>query len=208
MGTREIDTGTEGLRAHVEDGIATLRIDRPGARGALTARMWAAIPDIVGRIAHDPEALVLVLTGSGGGHSVYGFIEKTGEAGNYWMSASAWHGNKKDPKWQAFNQTFTERYGHGVGEHEVEGYSAMYVVADALRRAASLDREAVKAALKETDIETIFGRITFQDFDGFINQNPGGLHNTEVAQWIDGELLTVWPKEYAQTDYVYPFPSR
>lgn len=66
MGTREIDTGADGLHAHVEDGVATLRIDRPGARGALTARMWSALPGVLGRLAHDPAVTVLVLTGSGG----------------------------------------------------------------------------------------------------------------------------------------------
>ncbi|GGO96878.1 enoyl-CoA hydratase/isomerase family protein [Wenjunlia tyrosinilytica] len=66
MGARQIDTGTEGLRAHTEDGVATLRIDRPQARGALTAAMWAAIPGILATFAHDPDTSVLVLTGTDG----------------------------------------------------------------------------------------------------------------------------------------------
>lgn len=66
MGTREIDTATDGLKVQVEDGVATLRIDRPGARGALTARMWEAIPGLLDRLARDPGAAVLVVTGTGG----------------------------------------------------------------------------------------------------------------------------------------------
>ncbi|GAB2631703.1 enoyl-CoA hydratase/isomerase family protein [Streptomyces capparidis] len=57
---------TEGLHTHVEDGVATVRIDRPHARGALTTRMWAALPGILARLAADPATAVVVLTGTGG----------------------------------------------------------------------------------------------------------------------------------------------
>ncbi|MDI2131493.1 enoyl-CoA hydratase/isomerase family protein [Yinghuangia seranimata] len=67
MGARQVDTGTAGLVLGVaDDGVATLRIDRPEAKGALTAAMWAAIPAILDGLAHDPEVRVLVLTGTDG----------------------------------------------------------------------------------------------------------------------------------------------
>jgi enoyl-CoA hydratase/carnithine racemase len=66
MGARQLDTGADGLVAIVEDGIATLRIDRPQAKGALTAAMWSAIPALLDVLAHDTEVRVLVLRGTGG----------------------------------------------------------------------------------------------------------------------------------------------
>ncbi|MCF2533392.1 enoyl-CoA hydratase/isomerase family protein [Yinghuangia soli] len=66
MGARQVDTGVAGLVLGVEDGVATLRIDRPEAKGALTAAMWAAIPGLLAGLAADPEVRVLVLTGTGG----------------------------------------------------------------------------------------------------------------------------------------------
>ncbi|KRV48711.1 enoyl-CoA hydratase [Wenjunlia vitaminophila] len=54
------------MRVDVADQVATLRIDRPQALGALTARMWAALPGILDRLARDPNTAVLVLTGTGG----------------------------------------------------------------------------------------------------------------------------------------------
>lgn len=64
MGT--MDTGVDGLVVEAEGPIATLRIDRPHARGALTAAMWAALPGTLAALDADPEVSVLVLTGSGG----------------------------------------------------------------------------------------------------------------------------------------------
>jgi enoyl-CoA hydratase/carnithine racemase len=66
MGARQLNSGADGLVATVEDGIATLRIDRPEAKGALTAAMWAAIPGVLDAFARDPEVRVLVLRGTGG----------------------------------------------------------------------------------------------------------------------------------------------
>ncbi|MEU0938720.1 enoyl-CoA hydratase/isomerase family protein [Embleya sp. NPDC005971] len=60
------DTGVEGLVVEVEGAVATLRIDRPRARGALTAAMWGALPGILAALEADHEVSVLVLTGTGG----------------------------------------------------------------------------------------------------------------------------------------------
>lgn len=65
MGARQLDSGADGLVATVEDRIATLRIDRPEAKGALTAAMWAAIPGILDTLEQDPGVRVLVLRGTG-----------------------------------------------------------------------------------------------------------------------------------------------
>ncbi|HSA53683.1 MAG TPA: enoyl-CoA hydratase/isomerase family protein [Yinghuangia sp.] len=66
MGARQVDTGADGLMLEVDEAIATLRIDRPEAKGAMTAAMWAAIPGILAGLEADPEVRVLVLTGSNG----------------------------------------------------------------------------------------------------------------------------------------------
>ncbi len=64
-----------------------------------------------------------------------------------------------------------------------------------MKRAKTLDREGVKEALEATDLETVFGRVKFEDFDGYKNQNKG---MTDISQWIGGKMITVYPDEYAQ----------
>jgi enoyl-CoA hydratase/carnithine racemase len=48
-----------------ERGVATLTIDRPARRNALTMAMWTAIPRLLADLAADPAVRVLQLIGSG-----------------------------------------------------------------------------------------------------------------------------------------------
>lgn len=86
-----VETGADGLHAHVEDRVATVRIDRPHARGALTARMWAALPGLLDRLARDPGTAVLVLTGTDGVFSAGADIHELRELYATPESADAYH---------------------------------------------------------------------------------------------------------------------
>ena len=61
-----------------EDGIATLTMNRPEARNALTSELLDALAVAVPRLALDPKVRVVVLTGAGGafcaGGDVKGFV--------------------------------------------------------------------------------------------------------------------------------------
>ncbi|GAA3147809.1 enoyl-CoA hydratase/isomerase family protein [Planomonospora alba] len=59
----------DGFRLSVHDRaehVATLLIDRPAKRNALSADMWRALPGILAPLAADPQVRVLVLAGAGG----------------------------------------------------------------------------------------------------------------------------------------------
>ncbi|WP_019633516.1 enoyl-CoA hydratase/isomerase family protein [Actinomadura atramentaria] len=59
-------TGGPALRCAVADGVATITIDRPAKRNAMTAAMWRELPGVLAVLAEDPDVRVLVLTGAGG----------------------------------------------------------------------------------------------------------------------------------------------
>jgi len=73
---------TEHLIETIEDGVATLTMNRPEARNALSGPMNAALQEAVLRLAHDPSVRVVVLTGAGGafcaGGDVKGFAADVG----------------------------------------------------------------------------------------------------------------------------------
>ncbi len=48
------------------DRRADLVLNRPDKRNAVTARMWSAIPDLLGEAARDPRIRLLVVRGTGG----------------------------------------------------------------------------------------------------------------------------------------------
>ncbi|MDQ8706250.1 enoyl-CoA hydratase/isomerase family protein [Streptomyces sp. LHD-70] len=53
------------LRHAVADSVATVVIDHPAKRNAMTTDMWRALPPLLDRLAADPRVRVLVLTGAG-----------------------------------------------------------------------------------------------------------------------------------------------
>lgn len=78
---------TSQLIETVEDGVATLTMNRPEARNALTAEMLAGLSEAAVRLAADPKVRVVVLTGAGGafcaGGDVKGFASGSGERASY-----------------------------------------------------------------------------------------------------------------------------
>jgi len=66
------------------------------------------------------------------------------------------------------------------------GYDALRVVAEAIKRAQSLDPKAIRDAMKQTDMQGLAGRIKFEDFDGYKNQ---GKAAPTLIQWKDGKRV-------------------
>ncbi|MEV0127607.1 enoyl-CoA hydratase/isomerase family protein [Dactylosporangium sp. NPDC050688] len=54
------------IRVDVDGAVATLLIDNPGKRNALTAAMWTAVPKHLESLAADDAVKVLVVAGAGG----------------------------------------------------------------------------------------------------------------------------------------------
>lgn len=54
------------LTVSVTDDVATLTLNRPEKRNALTQAMWRALPEAIAAVEADPAVKVLVVTGAGG----------------------------------------------------------------------------------------------------------------------------------------------
>src|SRR5262245_40880583 len=69
---------TDQLIETFEDGIATLTMNRPEARNALTGEMQKALLEAATRLAVDPQVRLVVVTGAGrafcAGGDVKGFV--------------------------------------------------------------------------------------------------------------------------------------
>jgi branched-chain amino acid transport system substrate-binding protein len=160
-----------------------------------------------------PRAFV----GFGGGFGVEDLAKQLGPLSENVFSSAAWSGNPNDPKTKAFYAGFEKKYGIHPKEHEVEGYAAIYIIADALKRAKltgklEADRDAIRQALLKTDMTTVFGKVKFGNWAGplgdkYTNQNIYSPEHSVLAQWRGGKLLNVWPKANAETNYVFPDPT-
>ncbi|MEV6860298.1 enoyl-CoA hydratase/isomerase family protein [Streptosporangium subroseum] len=55
-----------GFELSIDDHVATLRINRPEKRNAMSVAMWRALPGLLEPLGNDPAVRVLVLTGAEG----------------------------------------------------------------------------------------------------------------------------------------------
>jgi len=103
-----------------------------------------------------------------------------------------------------FSDTFIQKYEVGADYHAAQAYAAMYVISDALKRADSLTPKGVRDALATTDMMTVLGRVRFVSYRKKSQQNR---LPTYLVQWINGELVTVWPRKFAESNYIFPTPT-
>ncbi len=109
---------------------------------------------------------------------------------------------------QRFWDEFVETYGVEPNELSVSAYGATWVLKDALERAGSADREAIRDALAQTRIEgTDLNALL--GYDIVIDEKGQNTHKRYVMQQISGEQYrTVWPDNLAAKDYRMTWPAR
>ncbi|MCX5529994.1 enoyl-CoA hydratase/isomerase family protein [Streptomyces sp. NBC_00006] len=77
------------LTHSVAEGVATVVIDHPAKRNAMTDAMWASLPPLLERLAADPEVRVLVLTGAGDTFCAGADISTLGEGSAQGLAVAA-----------------------------------------------------------------------------------------------------------------------
>jgi 2-(1,2-epoxy-1,2-dihydrophenyl)acetyl-CoA isomerase len=103
--TREqqaLATGTDELVAVLEDGVLLLRLNRPGARNALTLDMLDALAAQLAWAETDSAVKVIVLTGAGTGFCAGGDIKVM-------VSGRSIYGSAEDPEARAQRQIDAQR---------------------------------------------------------------------------------------------------
>lgn len=141
----------------------------------------------------------LVCGVANGGISDPKFIEDFGDTVENFMDLN-YRFNPNNEKTSELLASYKEQYGEEMSVHAVWGYESIYVLADALERAASTDPEAVKTALDETEISDHVlaqnGPITFDEKGE--NVNAAGV----FLQIQNGKHVVVYPKEFAEAEMI------
>ena len=89
-------------------------------------------------------------------------IQKAGDAAEGAITFTDWVSTAETPGNQAFVQNYTEKYGSEPSVWAAQPYAAVYILAEAISKAASMDATAIAAALSEIkDFDTILGAFSF-----------------------------------------------
>lgn len=118
---------------------------------------------------------------------------------------------KAVPKSQEFNQNYGKKWGDDVrrklSQHgPAPSYEAVYVLAEAIERAGSLDPDAIVKALEQTDREGCYGRIRFNENHAIIyGFDPKEAAVGVIFQWkAPGVRVPVFPEAFAEGQVELP----
>ncbi len=125
--------------------------------------------------------------------------QSLGRDGDYTLLIPGWHHAVRFPGARELNAKHQQRFGRPADVIVGPSYACVQVVADAIRRAGSLDPARIRDAMAATDLMTVVGPVRFR---------PDGTSPVRViiVQWQGGRQELVWPREFATASFVYPAP--
>jgi branched-chain amino acid transport system substrate-binding protein len=121
----------------------------------------------------------------------------------YWVASPANAGNAPSnatPLTMKFYEAYKKRWlvepeGYGTSS----SYTAAYVLADAIRRAGTLESDRLVAALEKTEMAGVYGKITFDPKTHQVipSYNPKEGAVGTWFQWQEGKRVVIWPTTIA-----------
>jgi len=130
-----------------------------------------------------------------------GWWSSTEKKGEYFIVDLLNAGNapsKATPWTMKFVDAFKKEYGHEPDAYGIStSYMGVYLLKDAIERAGTMDSDAVRKALKETDSLGVYGRLKFTENNEIIftpDFDPEKGAVGTVVQWRKGNRITVFPE--------------
>ncbi|MGD8366409.1 MAG: ABC transporter substrate-binding protein [Desulfobacterales bacterium] len=181
--------------------LARARIKDPALMVLITA---AADGALMLRQSREMNLMPSLVLGEAAGFAAPDFIEKAGKFGEYLCTLVPWAPSALNPGSRRFAEDFHRRFGWVPGHHEALSYAAMTVLTDAATRAVAQNRVAIREALAVTNLPTVCGQVRFDPKSARPGQNPSTFL---LVQWQSGKLETIWPRDKASAEPVFPFPA-
>jgi branched-chain amino acid transport system substrate-binding protein len=181
-------------------------------RSTLT-KMKAANPDLVFMVSYVADAILLMrqsrevglkpqaFLGGGAGFDTAQFESEKDISTNV-FSVTQWTPESSKASTE-FADRYRAKYGKKPTYHAACAYAATMIVGEVAAKAGG-NRDKVREALDTGSWDTIVGKVKFEDFDGFTNQNKLTM---PVTQYQGGKSVTVFPAAQAKAKAVYPFPG-
>ena len=152
-------------------------------------------------IDFNPKAMALTV-----GPTDPEFIEQMGKDADYLLASTQWEasmsyegdyfGSAAD-----YAERYTAKWGEPPAYQAASATAAALALHLAIEAAGSLDADAVRAVLRNLDVETFYGRISF---------DPTGKNATRpmgAVQIQSGNTRVIAPANAAVADLLYPAPN-
>ncbi len=192
-----VDYGYEGGKLKLEELIGKLDEARPDVL-YLACYIGDAVSILKGL---DDRKISIGLVAGSAELARSHFLSESGAGGENAVVSVIWAPGLEYPGTAEYVQEYTEKFGSEPDYHGAEAYAAVQVAADALKRSVLLQPQSITDALTSTDILTVFGPVSFPSTGKFTNQNEPP---TYVIQWQNEKPVVVWPREFAEAEYILP----
>jgi branched-chain amino acid transport system substrate-binding protein len=184
----------------------------------LVNKLKAAKPDLFFPVSYITDALLIIRTmkqlsvnagiiAGGAGYLIPDFYKDLGKDAEYVFSVGSWNNDINCADVPRIAAAYEKRFGEFLMEHAGEAYVMVWVLADALERAASTDPLKVRDALAKTNLTKGPGsvmpgcRVEFDDTGWNKHVHP------VMTQWQKGQLRTVYPDTDARVKPDWPVPA-
>ncbi len=132
------------------------------------------------RAAGIPETVRFI---GGNSFNTLSLWQQAGIAAQGAICGSAWIHTENTSGNAAFVENYNQRYGARPDQFAAQAYTSVYILADAIRRAGTLNRTSLRNSLGNTaNLETILGNFSFD-----ANRNP--VHTPVVQELVNGDFI-------------------
>lgn len=100
-----------------------------------------------------------------------------------------------------YRDNYLARFGSEPDYHGAQAYAAVIVASEAIGRSGEAQPDPVRDALERIAVNTPYGKVSFRDWGGFVNQNNPANY---LVQWTGSGLEVVWPREFRTAEPVLP----
>jgi branched-chain amino acid transport system substrate-binding protein len=128
------------------------------------------------------------------------FIAENRDLTEHLFDGNYWH-NPQSPRAKAVFDAYQKRFHQVMSSHSVQAYQVVFVLKDALERAASADRDKCRDALARTNLAD---HILPQDAIRFDDRGENANASPALLQVQSGKPLVVGPARFVETKPVFP----
>lgn len=112
--------------------------------------------------------------------------------------------NKVSPVAKHFWDAYVERFDEEPATYFAPlGYTNIYFLAEGIKKAGSLDKDAIIKALREIEYESPLGTTLKVSPSNIISNQ--GFTKQKILQWQDGVQEVIWPFDVSTSEIKYPF---
>ncbi len=184
----------------------------------LVNKMKAARPDLFFPVSYITDALLIIRTmkqlnvnagiiAGGAGYLIPDFYKDLGKDAEYVFSVGSWNNDINCADVPRIAAAYEKRFGEFLMEHAGEAYVMVWVIADAIERAASTDPMKVRDALARTNLTKGPGSVMPGCHVEFDDKGWNKHVHPVMVQWQKGQLRTVYPASDARVKPVWPVPA-